>query len=678
MAHRSEDIRNIALLGHGHSGKTAVVDALAFHAKLVTRQGNSADGSSISDLEPEEKERKHTLQSHLFAIPEGSVRLNVIDTPGHSDFAADALGALGVVETAVFCISATSHVPFHARQLWKQAEAAGIGRAIVLTHVDGENVDFDAVVADLRSTLGDCVVPVTYPDQTGHGVTRVFDVLAHEGPKDAAVHEMLEEQVAMVDDTILEHYLENGSLKDGELLENLGKAIAMGKLAPLFAMVAPKQIGVDRFAAFCTSYLPSPIGFGPRNAGKPDGEGYPDLVEADPSGPFAAKVFKVVSDPYVGRLAYMRCFRGKLAPEQSVTNVRSGKQHKLSHLLSVHGKETKDLPGIGPGDIFAVGKIDDFVLGDTVTEGTVMVFPKVAAPTPTYAQAIWPKSRSDEQKIGPSLEKLVAEDPTFHVHRDKDTGQMVAEGMSPLHLEVQFLRLQRRYGVGVDHAMPAIPYRETVTGKAEGHHRHKKQSGGRGQFAEVYLRVSHGAAGSGYTFVDSVVGGSIPRNFIPEVDKGVQKALVKGGLAGFPVVDVVAEVHDGKYHDVDSDQLSFQLAGERAFLDGYAKAKPILLEPIMDVEIHVPDRFTGDVAGNLSGSRGRMSGMEAIDGIQHIKAHVPLATMQDYSTHLRSITAGEGTFTMKFAHYEPVPPNIQADIVSKHLAAQQAEKGAHH
>jgi elongation factor G len=327
------------------------------------------------------------------------------------------------------------------------------------------------------------------------------------------------------------------------------------------------------------------------------------------------------------------------------------------------------VPAVTTGDLFAISKIDDLSLGDSCTiESAPVEFRRCTYPAPTYSQHVWPKSRGDEQKIGHALEKLCAEDPTFQQHRDKETGELIVAGLSPLHLEVQFHRMHRRYQVGIEHGVPTIPYRETVTARAEGHHRHKKQTGGRGQFAEVYLRVAPVASGSGFEYIDSVVGGSIPRQFIPEVEKGVRKFLVRGSLAGFPVVDVSAEVHDGKYHDVDSDQLSFQIAGERAFHDGYTKAKPILLEPIMDVEIHVPDRFTGDVAGNLSGSRGRMSGMESEEGIQRIRAHVPLSSMVDYSTLLRSITAGEGTFTMKFAHYEPVPPNVQADIVQRRKA----------
>lgn len=678
MAHSSNEIRNLAMVGHGHSGKTAVLDALAFHTKAITRQGNSADGSSISNTEPEEKERKQTLQSHLFGMSHGGCQLQVIDTPGHADFIADALSALSVVETVCLCVSAASPVSFHARQLWKQAGDAGAARAIIVTHLDQENVSFERTVDELRTVFGHAVVPVTYPDSSGTAFSAVNAVTRNEGPLAGKYHEMIEEDEAEVDDQLMEHYLEAGHLEPEEFEQNLARAMAAGKLVPVFAVCPPKLFGISEFADYVVKYFPSPANFGARNAGKVGADGFPDLIEAAADAPFAAKVYKVVSDPYVGRLAFMRCYRGTLKAEQMALNVRSGKVHKIAHILSVQGKDMKDITEVLPGDLFAVSKIDDFNLGDPLTaESAPVVFPPVFYPAPTYSQHIWPKARGDEQKIGTALEKLTAEDPTFKTFRDKETGELIAAGMSPLHLEIQFGRMHRRYQVGVEHGMPTVAYRETITQKSEGHHRHKKQSGGRGQFGEVYLRALPKLQGEGFEYVDSVVGGSIPRQFIPEVEKGVRKALVKGGLAGFPVVDVAAEVYDGKYHDVDSDQLSFQLAGERAFLDAYMKARPILLEPIMAVEINVPERFTGEVAGNLSASRGRMSGMEIVDGVQHIKAHVPLAQMLDYTTQLRSITAGEGTFAMEFHAYEAVPPNIQVEVVSKRKKMLEEEKEHH-
>lgn len=678
MAHGSENVRNVALIGHGHSGKTALVDAIAHHAKLTTRLGSTADGSSISNTEPEERERKQTLSAHLFRVPLGSVRLNLFDTPGHPDFAGDAISAVDVVETAILCVNAAGPLTFHAKQLWQAAGASGVGRAIVITHLDQEKTNFAKVVEELRAAFGHAVVPVTYPNGSGAAFTAVHMVTRNEGPDAVKYHDMIEEDEAEVDDTLMEHYLSTGHLEPGEFEANLRRAVARGKLVPVFAVCPHRSLGVGQFLEFVQEHLPSPACFGARGACKPGSDAPTETVEPD-AGPFAAKVWKTVSDPYVGRLTYARCFRGRLQKDQSVVVARSGKVVKVAHLLDVHGKETKEIAAVEAGDLFAISKVEEFALGDTLTaEGAVLAFPRPRYPEPTYSRHIWPKSRGDEQKIGHAIDKLAAEDPLLNHHRDKETGEFLVTGMSQLHLEITFQRLHRRHQVDVEHGPPTIPYRETITSRAEGHHRHKKQTGGRGQFAEVYLRVAPKQHGEGFEFVDSVVGGAIPRQFIPEVEKGARKFLQKGALAGFPVVDIQVEVHDGKYHDVDSDQLSFQIAGERAVHDGYLKARPILLEPIMDVVIHVPERFTGDVAGNLSSHRGRMSGMEVDHGVQTIKAQCPLAVMLDYSTQLRSMTAGEGTFTMKFSHYEAVPPHLQAEIVQKRKAVvdqHHAERG---
>ncbi|MBL9079837.1 MAG: elongation factor G [Planctomycetes bacterium] len=678
MAHASEDVRNVAIVGNGHSGKTALLDAIAFHLKQSSRLGSVADGTSISNTDPEERDRKQTLSSHLFRFTAGSVRLNLVDTPGHPDFVADAIAAMDAVETACLCVNATNPLPYHMRQLWQLAGARGIGRAIVVTHLDHDNTSFEKVVAQLREAFGHAVVPATYPNATGAGFKSVHAVTHDEGPDAAKYHDMIEEDEAEVDDTLMEHYLEQGHLAKDEFEQNLRRAVASGKLVPVFAVCPNRGLGLEQFLEFAQLHFPSPVCFGARGAAKPGSDSFGELVEPDRKGPFAAKVWKIVSDPYVGRLSYLRCLRGTLAKDQVVLDVRTGKTTKVAHLLDVHGKDSTEIASVGAGDLFAVSKVEEWSLGDSITaEAAPLRFPQPAWPAPTYSRHIWPKARGDEQKIGHAIEKLAAEDPTLHHTRDKETGEFLLTGMSPLHLEVQFQRLHRRHHVDVDHGPPTIPYRETITARAEGHHRHKKQTGGRGQFAEVYLRVAPKQHGEGFEFVDSVVGGSIPRQFIPEVEKGARKFLAKGSLAGYPVVDVQVEVHDGKYHDVDSDQLSFQIAGERAFHDGYQKARPILLEPIMDVTIHVPERFTGDVAGNLSGSRGRMSGMELTDGVQTIQAQCPLASMLDYSTQLRSITAGEGSFTMQFSHYEAVPPNLQHEIVQRRKAIVDQHHGEH-
>ncbi len=675
MTHAPRDVRNVVLFGHGGSGKTALVDALAHKTKVTNRRGDSADGTSISNSEPEEKERKQTLASHLFGFPLEKARLNVIDTPGHPDFVAYAISAMQVVETGLLFVSAASGLSFHARRLWASAGKAALARGIVVTHLDAENTDFDETLEGLVQVLGDIVVPLTYPDRGGAGLSTVHDVLRGEGPRAAEFREKIEERVAESDDAVLEAYLEQGALSPEVLERHFTGALTRGKLVPLFALVPNKDLGLQPLCAAIERYLPAPAQFGARNAAAPDSESYELLVEPTEDGPFAAKVFKVVVDPYVGRVSYLRCFRGKTAADAGLFNVRSGKQDKVGGFLRFAGKDAEATPSVAAGDLFAVGKLETLALGDTVTAaGATIKFPRPEYPPPSYSLAVLPKSRGDEQKINEGLEKLAAEDPTFKSERHPVTSELIVSGLSPLHLDVQLARLLRRYGVGTEHHKPKIPYRESITARAEGHHRHKKQTGGRGQFGEVYLRVAPREQGAGFEFIDGVVGGSIPRQFIPEAEKGIRKFLVKGGLAGCPVVDVAVEVYDGKYHDVDSDQISFQIAGERAFAEAFQKARPILLEPIMDVEIHVPERFTGDVAGSLSSLRGRLAGMEVHDGIQVIRAHVPLKEMQDYATQLRSITAGEGTFTMRPAQYEQVPANLQHEIVAAHRRAHEEHK----
>jgi elongation factor G len=676
MAHRSGDLRNIALFGHGHSGKTAVVDALAFLTKLSPRHGSTADGTSVSDTEPEEKERKQTLSAHVFHMDLDNVTLNVIDTPGHPDFVADALAAMQVVETGILCVSAASHVTFHARRLWSEMGKAGLGRAILVTHLDAETADFEKTLAELREVFGKAVVPMTYPDESGPGFSHVHDVLAGDGPRAAEYRERIEEGVAEADDDVLAQYLETMTLSREDLDAHFAAAITKGKIVPLFTVCPPKMLGFKKLCSIIVHDLPSPVSFGARGASLDVANpAYQDLIEPDTEAPFAARVWKVVVDPYVGRITYLRCFRGSCKAESGFLNVRTGKHDKVGSLNLTQGKENKPTDRIVAGDLFTVGKLEDLQLGDTVTaDAHPLLFAPFAFPPPTFSLAVLPKSRGDEQKIAQGLEKLHAEDPTFLVHRDPTTAELIVSGASPLHLELQLARLQRRYGVGTTHHAPTIPYQETITAKADGHHRHKKQSGGKGQFGEAYLRIAPLERGAGFEFIDGVVGGSVPRQFIPEVEKGIRKLLSHGVVAGFPVVDVSAELYDGKYHDVDSDQISFQLAGERAFADALAKARPILLEPIVDVEIHVPERYTGDVAGNLSSIRGRMSGMEMRDGDQVITAQVPLAEMQDYATKLRSITAGEGTFTMRQSHYEQVPPQIQAEVAARRKKATEEHK----
>ena len=676
MARRPEDIRNIAFFGHVNTGKTALIDALAHVTGITKRQGDSADGSSVSNTEPEEKERTHTLTSHVFHFPLGQSTLNAIDTPGYPEFEAEAISIMPVVETACLCVNAMHGLTFHGRQIWKSLREHDVCRAILVTHIDNENANFDDTIAELQSILGDRVVPVTYPDQSGPGVSAVHDVLEGQGPKAGEYREMLEERVAEADDELMERYLATNTMTRDEIDKFFAPAMAMRKFIPVFTVVPNGEIGFRKLCKYIEADFPSPVGYGPRAASKADAG--PDanadqIIEATEDGPFAARVFKVVVDPYVGRLSYLRCMRGKFVADSGFLNVRTGVHEKVPGLLGIQGKETEPVGQVVAGDVFAVAKLETLELNDTVTADDAPVrFAPPTYPESCYSLSVVPATRGDEQKINQGLDKLSAEDPSFHYSRSEATGEQIITGMSPLHLEIQLARLERRYGVKTETSNPRVPYLETIRSPADGHHRHKKQSGGKGQFAEVFLRAKPRSPGEGFEFHDGVVGGSVPKQFIPEAEKGVRRLMERGVLAGCTIVDVSVELYDGKFHDVDSDALSFQLAGERAFLDAFQAAKPVLLEPIMEVEIHVPDRFTGDVAGSLSSIRGRMAGMDLADGIQVITAHVPLKEMQDYATQLRSITAGEGTFIMRPHGHEQVPTNLQQEIVAVHKAAQKA------
>ncbi|PIE24359.1 MAG: elongation factor G [Planctomycetota bacterium] len=668
MPHRTPDIRNFALVGHGSAGKTATLDALAYVAKVSPRHGSTDDGSSVSDTEPEEQERHQTLTSHIFHFPWQGKYLQFIDTPGHPDFIADAIGAFRAAETVIFTIDCPSGPTFNTRRLWSEADRVKAGRMLLLTKADAENLDLDEILSTIQGTFGDRVVPITLPSSTGAGFDKVLNAMSG----DLAEHrETLVERVAESDDELMERFFENGELSDEELATALPAAIASGTVIPLFTICPTSEKGLGEFMDFCASYGPSPMDFHNRFASaNPDADEESDdfniEVEPDSSGDFLGLVFKLVSDPFVGKMSYIRVLRGELCPEEGFTLARTGSHEKLGGLLEVQGKDTGNLDKAVPGTICAVAKVESLQIGDTVCkDGSILHLRPFHYPSSMVAVAVTPKSRQDEQKIGPSLDKLVAEDPTFHVLRDPATGELVVEGLSQMHLDVMFSRLKRRYKVEVETHVPTVPYRETCIAGSDGHHRHKKQSGGKGQFGEVYCRIRPRGRGEGYQFTDKIVGGSIPRQFIPEVDKGVQSVMAKGVIAGFPVVDVEVELYDGKFHDVDSDQLSFQLAGGRAFADAFEKAKPVLLEPIMDLEVHVPSRFTGDISSNLSTHRARMSGIDQDGDDQVIRCTMPLKEARSYQSQLRSITAGEGTFTMKFSHYDPLPANLQQEIVAQ-------------
>ncbi len=649
-------LRNIAFVGHPSAGKTSLVDAMAYALGATDRKGSVADKTSICDTEPEEHEKQHTLQSAAVHVAKDGFRWNLIDTPGYPEFVADVLSAVFATELTVGVVSCSSGVTFNLRQKMKAAADWKRGRAVVITHVDGENADFAKTVDDLRAGIGRECVPVMVPNASGHGFSAV-----QASP--AEWRKRLCDRVmdACEDEAVVMQYLESGELSDEVLHQHMPAAIAAGRLIPVFVCNPLSGVGLAETIHWLREYAPSPSTHQVYEAaGEP--------IPPDPDGELLCVVFQVKSDPHVGKLLLVRLVNGRLRASDSVG---PGKGEKIGGLFhSVGGKRRDPVESAGAGEIVVLSKVEHLGWGASFglagKEVRAIDFPE--RPLPMVALAVAPKARNDEQKIGPALAKLSDEDPTFVVEHDALTHELITRGMSDLHLQVIEARLKRRFGVEITSHIPRIAYRETVTKPSEGHHRHKKQSGGRGQFGECFLRVRPLPDGEDVVFVDKVVGGAIPRNLIPAVEKGIREIATEGILTHSRVVGVEVELYDGKFHAVDSDEASFKKAGRHAFRDGFTKAGPVLLEPVMSVEIRIPSKDAGSIFSDLtSHRRGHVvdQSSEADGAITVIRATAPLATMQTYHRDLKSQTAGEGTYTMTLEHYARVPAGEQQKILAE-------------
>jgi elongation factor G len=649
--------RNIAFVGHPSSGKTTLVDAMAFALGASDRKGSVGDKTSICDTEPEEQERQHTLQLAAVHAEKDGYVWNLIDTPGYPEFIADALSAMFGTELTVGVVSCSSGVSFNLRNKMQRAGELGRGRAIVVTHVDGENADFDEIVLDLRSKVGEVCVPVAVPDQSGSGFSSVSIVSEGDWRKRLCDRVM----DACEDEDVVMEYLESEELTDDVLHAHMPNAIEQGALIPVLTCNPDSGVGVDEVVGWLREFAPSPETKSVYHTANGD------AVEAKADGALVATVFNIKSDPHVGKICLARIVQGSLSASDLIGEGKGEKMGGLFH--AVGGKNRSNVDRVSAGDVAAFSKVEELDWGASFTTGggavTEIATPEL--PTPMVSFAVVPKSRSDEQKIGQALAKLTAEDPAFTITHDQTTHELVMNGMSELHLSIVEARLKRRYGVEIETSLPRIAYRETVTKGSEGHHRHKKQSGGRGQFGECYVRVKPGAEDSGVVFADKVVGGAIPRNLIPAVEKGVRELSTEGILTNSQVVDVEIELYDGKFHAVDSDEASFKKAGGMAFKDGFMKAAPVLLEPVMELEIRIPAEMAGTIFSDLTSQRrGTVvdQASESDGAITVVKAHAPLATMQTYQRDLKSQTAGEGTYTMRLDHYARVPGGEQAKIIA--------------
>ena len=660
---RSASARNIAFVGHPSSGKTTLIEALAFLTGATSRKGSVVEKTSICDSEPEEQDKQHTLQMASVFVEWSEQRWTFMDTPGYPEFVAEVQGAMFGADLVIGVVSCASGATFNLRTKMENAKALGRGRAIVITHLDAENADFDKLVWELREKLGNVCVPVQLPNESGSGFSEVKRTILNP---ESEWCQPLKDRVmdACEDEELLMEYLDSQQLSEEQLDDLMPDAIAKGTIIPVLVCDPLAHKGVESVLEFLKRFGPSPDMIPLTN---PDGE----PVAASADGSLMGTVFSVTSDPHVGRVCVARIHSGKIEATSSIVGAHSDKPEKLGGLFRLVGKKREAIDTAGPGDIVAFSKVesvggwDNFALSEE--ELASVKTPEV--PTPMVALAVFPKSRADEQKLGEALHKLTAEDPTFTIDHDADTHELVIHGMSDLHLQVMLDRMKRRYGVEVETQIPRIAYRETVTKPSEGHHRHKKQSGGRGQFGECYMRVRPLPTGEGVVFKDAVVGGSIPRNLIPAVEKGIREISSEGILTNGKVVDIEIELYDGKFHAVDSDEASFKMAGGRAFRDGFERAGPVLLEPVMELEIHVPTDDAGTIFSDITSQRrGQVldQANEADGAITVIKANVPLSTVQTYHRDLKSQTAGEGHYSMRFSSFAAVPAAEQQKILTTH------------
>lgn len=674
-------IRNVALVGHAGAGKTTLAEALLYRAGTIQRLGTVEDGTTVTDFDPEEHARGMSLALALAPFEWKGFKINLIDAPGYADFVGDVHAAMRVADLAVFVVSAVEGVEVQTEYAWGLAEDLGVPRMIFINKLDKERASFDRTLAQLRDRFGAGIAPIELPigeQEDFHGVADLFRDKAYvydsghaeesEIPEEMSdreheVHDNLVEGIVVADDDMLERYLEGDIPSVDELEHTMAHGIASATVFPVVCGSATGPIAVDRLADFITELGPSPTDRPPMQVTAGD---QVVEVESDASGDSLAFVFKTIADPYVGQISLMRIRSGTLKPDMVLSNTRSGSDEKLAKIATMTGKETELVASAPAGDIVAVAKLTDTATGDTLAPKNKPVsLPPVDQPEPVLATAVTARTQADEDKLANALRRILAEDPALLLARNSETKQTLLWGMGEMHLTITLERLERKFGVAVDTEKPKVPYRETITRIADAEGKYKKQTGGHGQFGVCFLRVSPRQRGEGFQFVDEIRGGSIPRQFIPAVEKGVNETMAEAGVRGFPVVDVQVAVYDGKYHSVDSSEMSFKMAGRLGFKAAMEKAGPVLLEPVSRVRVTVPADHQGDVMGDLSSRRGQLQGTEAAPGgMQMITALVPTSEIMNYAIDLRSITQGWGRFSTEHDHYQEMPSNMADQVVA--------------
>jgi elongation factor G len=689
--HTSADrIRNVALVGHRGSGKTSLHEALLFAAGAVNRLGKVTDGTTVSDADADEKARQMSISAALTSFEWQERKVNLLDTPGEPSFVADALGALRVCESAIFVLNAVMGVEVSTTRLWQRAAELDLARLLFVNMLDRERADFFRTLDALKAAFGPHVVATEIPIGSEHEVSGVIDLVdmkayAYDGdgrencreipiPEELAdqaqeYREKLMDEVAENSDALMERYLEGEEISHQEIVDALKDGTNHGALFPVTCGVATRNLATNRLLDAIVEDLPSPVKHGGLEvAGM--------TLEPSEQADLYAYIFKTRADPFAGRINLFRVYQGVIKHDSQVLNTRAHAKERIGQLLAFRGRDTQHVEEFGPGDIGAVAKLKETRAGDWLAARDEPIeMPAVALPAPVMAFAIEPKTKGDEDKVFTALRRLQEEDPTIDLHRDDQTGEQIVAGLSQVHVEVVIARLRERFGAEVELHPPRVPYQETIRASARAHGRHKKQSGGRGQFGDCHIEVEPLEPGTGFEFVNAIKGGVIPGSFIPAVEKGVLEAMQRGAVAGYPVKDVRVRLYDGSYHSVDSSEMAFKTAGALAMRQALEAASPVLLEPIMQVTVAVPEDAVGDVIGDLNSRRGRPLGMEPAGGMTEVRAEVPMAEMLSYAPDLRSITGGQGEFAMELARYEEVPGHLVEKVVTQTRAAAETVGG---
>jgi elongation factor G len=692
VPHKAADrIRNVALIGHRGSGKTSLHEAMLFEAGAVSRLGAVADGTTVSDHEPDEQDREMSIEASVASFEHDGRKINLIDTPGEPSFLADAAAALRIADAAVVVVNGVTGVEVHTERLWRRADDEGLARLVFVNMLDRERGDFFAALESLKAAFGPHVVATEIPigaEQEIRGVIDLIDLKAFvykgsgrgsaeevEIPEELRAQaeeyrEKLMDEVAENSDELMERYLEGEEIDHGEIVGVLKEGVTAGRIFPVTCGVATKNLGTGRLLSALVEDLPSPAMRGAVSAAGPEGESLE--IEPDEEGPLVAYVFKTLADPYTGRINLFRVYRGTLRSDSQVVNVTRRQKERIGQLGRPVGKELTPVGELGAGDIGAIAKLKETQAGDVLCERQEEIsFAPLDLPAPVMAFAYEPKSKGDEEKAAAAVRRLSEEDPTLDVHRDSQTGDQIIAGLTQVHVEVIVARMKRRFGVEIELHPPRVPYQETIRKPSKAHARYKKQTGGRGQFADCRIEIEPAEDGAGFEFVDKIKGAAIPGSFIPAVEKGIVEAMERGTVAGYPVKDVRVLLVDGKHHDVDSSEMAFKVAGSMAFKQAMEEADPALLEPIVRLVVSCPEDVVGDVIGDLNSRRGQPLGMEPKGSLTEVKAEVPMAEVLDYAPDLRSISGGRADFAMEFERYEEVPAHLADRVVA---AAREGAK----